>query len=105
MSKQHLDLLALPPRGAIGLSLCDVAGQVPGALMDAAWHLACRLLGTAARLEASDLALVLASAIHELFVVYDRALAGQHLAILAKVDVALVVISVVLAREGSIAPF
>ena len=97
MCEQHLDLLSLPARGAIGVGLRDIARHVPSALVDAARHLARRLLGAAAWLEAAGIAVVFAGAVQELVIVHDRALAGQHLACGAKVGVALVVIGEVVA--------
>jgi hypothetical protein len=57
------------------------------------------------RLEAADLAVVLAGAIEELIIVHDRALAGQYLAARADIDVPLVVIGEVRARKNPIGSF
>jgi hypothetical protein len=73
--------------------------------VEAARHLPGRLLRTAVRLEAADLAVVLAGAIEELMVVHDRALAGQDLAARADIDVPLVVVDEVRARERPIGSF
>jgi hypothetical protein len=102
VGEQHLDFLPLSPRRAIGVGLGDGAGHVTSALVDAARHLARRLLGTAALFEAAEVAVVLAGAMEELEVVHDRALAGQYLAARADPDVPLVVVGEVLTRERPI---
>jgi hypothetical protein len=103
--EQHLDLLALPPRGTASVALRDVAGHVPRPLEERAPNLPRGFLGAAARLEAADIAVVLAGAIEELVVVHDRALADQNLAGRADIDVPLVIIGEVLARERPIGSF
>jgi hypothetical protein len=66
-------------------------------------HLAHGFLRAAARLEAADVAVVLAGAIEERRAVVDRcAPCGQHLARRADIDVPLVVIGEVLPRERAV---
>ena len=63
MGKQHLDLLALPPRGAALLRGADVARHLPSTLVDRAGDLAGGCVGTAPRLQRAGVAVMLAGAV------------------------------------------
>src|SRR5689334_3757275 len=75
MGEPHLDALALMPRSLEGFGIGKGAGDVPGALIDAARDLAHRRVGAASRLERARRAMLGAAAVEERGVVVDQ-LAG-----------------------------
>src|SRR5688500_4980371 len=96
--EQHFYLLPLATRGQIGIGLGDVASEVTSTLVDRAQDLARALLGTAAWLERTGVAVVLARAVTELPVIVRHAGRGEHLTAWAAIDVGPGVVGEVTAR-------
>src|SRR4029453_16694800 len=92
---------AWAPGGPARLAFGDGSGHVARTFVDRARDLAGRGVGAAARLQQTAVAIVFAGAIEQCRAV-QGALAGEHLAAGAEVDIALMVVGEVVAREGPI---
>ena len=73
VGKQHLDLLALAPRGAALLRGTDIARHLPGPFVDRAQDLASRGVRAALQLQRAGTAVALAGAVaHHAIVIDER---------------------------------
>jgi hypothetical protein len=104
MREQHLDLLALAPRGEAFLAASNGASHVACTLVDGLGHLAGGHVRAAAGLQRAGIAIVFARPVEQRGAVVDeRARAGEPLAARADVDVAFAIVGA-RAREGAVLP-
>jgi hypothetical protein len=103
VGKQHLDLLAQPPRGVAFPRFGHLARHVAGAFVDRARHLPSRRVRAAPGFESASRAFVLKCAVqHRRSVIHARPGRGQRRTAGTVVDVVLVIVGEVVAREGAV---
>src|SRR5438105_5466916 len=89
MSEAHLDAFALVTRPEKCLRAHQPARHIASILMNVAWYFPCELPGAATRLEGTDIAIQLGSAIEKRPAIVHSTTGVQHLVVGADVDATL----------------